>query len=116
MSNVTVIEASAGTAAGTDLMANNFYQLDGRARVVSRIGLSGSTAAAPGFVDLFYGSEKIGTFITTSSGAVAAPLDSKDMMPVRSNRALLPNEPLRVLVNTISTTNKMTLTLEIQEL
>lgn len=116
MANITFQEAAAATAAGTDLFANNFYQFDARPRVVSRIGVSGSTASANCAVDLYYGVEKIGTFFNTSGGAVAAPLDAKDLVPVRSNRALLPNEPLRVLVNTASTTNKLTVTLEIQEL
>lgn len=116
MANISFQESAAGTAANTDLFANNFFQFDARPRVVSRVGVSGSTAAAPGAIDMFYGTEKIGTFFTTSTGAVAFPLDAKDMMPVRTNRALLPNEPLRVLVNTISTTNKMSITLEIQEL
>lgn len=116
MANITFQESAAGTAANTDLFANNFYQFDARARVVSRIGVSGSSAAANAAVDLFYGTEKIGTFYNTTGGAVAAPLDAKDMMPVRTNRALLPYEPLRVLVNTASATNKLTITMEIQEL
>lgn len=115
MVNVTFQEAAAATAAGTDLFANNFFQFDARPRIVSRIGVSGSSAAANSAVDLFYGTEKIGTFYNTSGGAVAAPLDAKDMMPVRSNRAILPYEPVRVVVNTASATNKLTVTLEIQE-
>lgn len=116
MANITFQEAAAGTAANTDLFANNFYQFDARPRVVSRIGVSGSSAAANSAVDLFYGTEKIGTFYNTSGGAVAAPLDAKDLVPVRSNRAVLPFEPIRVLVNTPSATNKLTVTMEIQEL
>lgn len=115
MVNVTFQESAAATAAGTDLFANNFFQFDARPRIVSRIGVSGSTASANCAVDLFYGTEKIGTFFNTTGGAVAAPLDAKDMMPVRSNRAILPYEPVRVVVNTASTTNKLTITLEIQE-
>lgn len=115
MANITFQESAAATAAGTDLFANNFFQFDARPRIVSRIGVSGSSAAANASVDLFYGTEKIGTFFNTSGGAVAAPLDAKDMMPVRSNRAILPYEPVRVLVNTASATNKLTITLEIQE-
>lgn len=116
MVNVTFQETAAATAAGTDLFANNFFQFDTRARVVSRIGVSGSTASANSAVDLYYGTERIGTFFNSSGGAVAAPLDAKDMMPVRSNRAVLPYEPIRVVVNTASTTSKLTITLEIQEL
>lgn len=116
MANITFQESAAATAANTDLFANNFFQFDARPRVVSRIGVSGSSAAANAAVDLFYGTEKIGTFYNTSGGAVAAALDAKDMMPVRSNRAVLPFEPIRVLVNTASATNKLTVTLEIQEL
>lgn len=116
MANITFQESAAATAANTDLFSGNFFQFDARPRVVSRMGVSGSSAAANAAVDLYYGVEKIGTFYNTSGGAVAAPLDAKDMMPVRSNRALLPNEPLRVLVNTASATNKLTVTLEIQEM
>lgn len=115
MVNVTFQESAAATAAGTDLFSGNFFSIDARPRIVSRIGVSGSSAAANAAVDLFYGTEKIGTFYNTSGGAVAAPLDAKDMMPVRSNRAVLPLEPIRVVVNTASATNKLTITMEIQE-
>lgn len=116
MANVTFKEASAGTAAGTDLFANNFFQFDARPRVVSRIGVAGSSAVGNAAVDLFYGVEKIGTFYNTTSGANVIAVDAKDLVPVRSNRAVLPNEPIRVVVNTVSATNVLAVTLEIQEL
>lgn len=115
MANVTIKETSAATAAGTDLMANNFFQFDARARIVSRIGVVGSSAVGNAAVDLFYGTEKIATIYNTTSGANVIAVEAKDMMPIRSNRALFPHEPLRVIVNTASATNILAITLEIQE-
>lgn len=116
MANITIKETSAATAAGTDLMANNFFQFDARPRIVSRYGVVGSSAVGNAAVDIFYGTEKIATAYNTTSGANVLPVEAKDMMPLRSNRALLPHEPLRVVVNTASATNVLAITLEIQEI
>jgi hypothetical protein len=115
MANVTVQETAAATAVGTDLLANSFFQFDARPRVVSRAGLTGSSAAGNAAVDIFFGTEKIATLRNTTSGAVI-PVEAKDMMPIRTNRALLPFEPLRAIVAVASATTIMSLTLEIQEL
>lgn len=117
MANVGIKESAAASAAGTDLMTqgnNSFFQFDSRPRIVSRIGVTGSSAVINAAVDLFYGTEKIGTFYNTQSGA-AAVQEARDLKPVRSNRALMPHEPLRIIVNTPSAATALYVELEIQE-
>lgn len=112
----TVAEAAAAQAAGTNLMSGNRFQFDSRPRVVTQIGVTGSTNPGNASVDLFYGNTIIGTFSVTTSGANVLPLQAKDFIPVTSNQALLPNEPLNILTHTPSTTNAMQVTVVIQEL
>lgn len=116
MANLVVKESAAATAAGTDLMSGNFFQFSPFPRTVTRVGCVGSSAVGNAAVDIFFGTEKVGTFYNTTSGANVISLEAKDMLPLRSNKALLPNEPLRVIINTASATNVLAVTLEIQEL
>lgn len=115
MATVTIKEATVGSAAGTDLMSGTFFYLQSFPRTVTRIGVVGSSAVGNAAIDLYFGSEKIGTFYNTSSGVVV-PLEAKDLIPIRTNKAMAANEPLHVIVNTVSVTNVFVITLEIQEL
>lgn len=114
MVSVTFKESSAGSAVGTNLFSGNQFQGSTRFRKVNRIGVVGSSAAANAAVDLFYGSTKIGTFYNTTSGAVA-PLEAKDLVPVAGTMLCDPGELINVLINTVSVTTALTITLEIQE-
>lgn len=113
--NITVKEASAASAVGTNLMAGHRAQMVPRVRRVTRIGVVGSTNPGDGAVDLFYGSTYIGTFYNTSGGANLIPLDSKDMVPVRSNMAMEANEPLNILISDAGATNVLVVSAEVQE-
>jgi hypothetical protein len=118
MANVTVQEASAGTAVGTDifqLAGNTFFVTAPVGRVLRRIGVTGSTAAGNASIDLYIGTEKIGTYFNTTSGAVV-PVDAKDMMPVITHRGVLAGEAIRLIISKASTTNVLSVTLELQEI
>lgn len=101
-------------AAGSDLLANNFFQFDPRPRIVSRIGLTGSAVIGDAYVSLYYGTEKIGDFYPTTIGVVN-PLEARDFVPIRTNRALRPHEAIRLIVGKVSVTNPFRCVLEIQE-
>lgn len=116
MSNITVKEAAAASAVGTNLMAGNRMQTNPRPRFVRRIGVVGSAAVGDASVDLFYGNTFIGTFFNTSAGANLIPLDAKDMVPVSSNVGMEPNEPLNVLISDAGATNVLVVSLELVEL
>lgn len=115
MAVITVKEAAAASAVGTNLMAGHRMQIVPRYRRVSRIGVTGSAAAGDASVDLFYGDTYIGTFYNTTLGANILPLDGRDMMNVPSTWALSPNEPLNILISDAGATNILYVTLEIQE-
>lgn len=116
MSNITIKEAAAASAVGTNLMAGHRLQTAPRPRYVRRIGVVGSTAAGDASVDMFYGNVYIGTFFNTTPGANVIPLDAKDMVPVSANVGMEPNEPLHVLISKVSAANVLAVTLELVEL
>jgi len=116
MSNITIKEAAAASAVGTNLMAGHRLQTAPRPRFVRRIGVTGSAAAGDAAVDMFYGNVYIGTFYNTTLGANIIPLDAKDMVQVSSNVGMEPNEPLHILIAKVSTTNILAVTLELVEL
>jgi hypothetical protein len=115
MATITVVEsAAANVAAGSDLMANNFFQFDARPRIVSRIAVTGSAVLGDAYISLFYGTEKIGDYYPSTIGVVFG-LEARDYLPVRTNRALRPNEPIRLIVGKVSVTNGFKVVLEVQE-
>lgn len=115
MATITIKEAAAASAVGTNLMAGNRMQIVPRVRTVQRIGVVGSAAVGDASVDLFYGNTYIGTFFNTSAGANLIPLDAKDLVNVASNVGMEPNEPLNLLVSDAGATNVLVITLEILE-
>ena len=112
---VSIKEASAASAVGTNLMAGHRAQIIPKYRQVRRLGLVGSANPGDASVDLFYGDTYIGTFFNTTGGANVIPVDSKDMIRVPSNLALLPNEPLNLLISDAGATNILVCVMEIQE-
>jgi hypothetical protein len=115
MALITVKEAAAASAVGTNLMAGHRLQIAPRYRRVRRMGVVGSTNPGDGSVDLFYGDTFIGTFFNTSGGANLIPLDAKDMIKVPSNLAMLPFEPLNLLISDAGVSNIMVVTMEVEE-
>ncbi len=113
---ITLKEAAAASAVGTNLMAGHRAQMTPRYRRVTRLGIVGSTNPGDASVDLFYGSSYIGTFFNTTGGANLIPLDAKDMVPVPTNMIMEPNEPLNVLISDAGAGNIIVVTMEVQEL
>jgi hypothetical protein len=115
MATITVVEASAAaTAAGSDLMQGNIFQFDARPRIVSRIAVTGSAVLGDAYINLYYGTELIGQFYPTTIGVVFG-LEARDYLPVRTNRALLPHEPIKLIVGKVSVTNPFKVVMEVQE-
>jgi len=118
MTNFTVVETSAGTAVGTDLMTqagNNLIALDSRPRIVKRVGITGSAVLRDAYVDLYYGFKFIARLYPTTIG-VTNPLEARDMMPLVTGDALRGGELLRLIVGKVSVTNAFVIVLEIVEL
>ena len=94
-------EVSAATAAGTVLSEKAGLAVVNYARVLSRIAVTGSSAAGNAAVDLYIGQTFIGTFANTSTGV--APVEAKDYKPV--GWIANPSEPVIVKIKTASTSN-----------
>jgi len=118
MPNVTVRESAAGSAVGTDLLANappNIKRSPNYRRV-TKIAVTGSAAAGDAAVDLFYGASFIGRFYNTTLGANIIPLEARDLIKVESDLVMEPNEDLLVVISDAGTTNILSVTLNISDL
>jgi len=115
MPTITVKEDSAASAVGTNLLAGNRVQISPNFRRVKRLGFVGSAAIGDASVDLFYGSEYIGTFFNTTAGASKIPTNDTDMLLIADERLAVPGEPLNLLVSDAGATNIVVATLEIEE-
>jgi len=68
---VGMVSVAAATAVvGFDLFADEWFQQLSEDRDLTAIGLAGSAAALDTLVELFVGTEKIGEFYNTATGAV----------------------------------------------
>lgn len=116
MPTLIITEASAASAAGTNLMANNRFSVSNTYRKVVRIGVVGSSAVGNASIDVFYGATMIANNLkNTSGGANLTPLEAKDIVPLRSDYWCEPGEPLIVSINTPSASNALTVYLEVAE-
>lgn len=114
MPTITVKEDSAASAVGTNLMSGNRIQLAAAFRRVKRIGVVGSAAVGDASVDLFYGSEYMGTFFNTQAGANLIPTNDNDMLALQDETLNEPGEPLNLLISDAGATNVLAVTLEIE--
>lgn len=116
MPTVTIKEASAGTAVGTNLTSGHRVQTSPMYRRVKRIGVVGSAAIGDASIDLYYGSTYMGTLFNTHAGANLMPLSDSDMLFVDQNTMLKPNEALHLLISDAGGTNVLVVTMEIEEI
>lgn len=112
---ITVKEASAASVIGTNLMSGNRIQTAASFRKVNRIGVVGSAVPGDASVDLFYGSEYIGTFFNTTGGANLIPTSNVDMIEIPDEKFTEPGEPINLLISDVGATNVLAVTLEIDE-
>lgn len=113
MAFMTIVEASAASAVGTDLMDGERLQTSSLPRRVTQIGLGGSTAVGDWAIDLFYGSEFVGRFYNTTTDNA---IDDTDMLNIPGILVCAPNEPIHLFVHDPSNTNAGVIQLGIQEI
>jgi len=115
---VTVLEAAAGSAIGTDLLNNappNIKRSPNYRRV-EKLACVGSAAIGDAAVDLFYGGTFIGRFYNTTAGANIRPLEARDLVKVVSDLVMEPNEDLIVSIADAGGTNILSVTLVIADM
>lgn len=113
MAFLTIVEAAAASAVGTDLMDGERGQTSTLPRRVVSMGLGGSAAVGDWAVDLFYGNEFVGrVYNTTTDNAI----DDTDMLKIPGILVCGPNEPLHLFVHDPSNTNAGIIQLGIQEI
>jgi hypothetical protein len=113
MAFITVTEASAESAIGTDLMDGERLQTSALPRRVVQMGIGGSTAVGDCAVDLFYGSEFVArVYNTTTNNAIKG----EEMINIPGILVCAPNEPIHLFVHDAGHTNVMVVQLGIQEI
>jgi hypothetical protein len=113
--SATVLESSAASAVGTDLLDGKKIQSSRRPRAVRFIGLVGSTAVADAAIDLFYGDKYVGTFYNTTAGAAKVPLANQDLIPVGRGLMCPPGVDLHAFITDAGTGNVLALTVVADE-
>lgn len=116
MATITVLETSAASAVGTDLMKDNRLRTSPYWRKVRAIGVVGSAAIADCSVDLSYGGEFRGNFYNTTAGASKIPTALTDLVPVGGDMWCPPGTPIAVLISDAGATNVIAVTLVIDEM
>lgn len=113
MAFLTVREAAAASAVGTDLMDGQRLQTHPLPRRVMKLGLSGSTAIGDCAVDLFYGSEFIARIYNVSTNAA---LTGEQMYDNPGVLVCSPNEPIHAFIADVGVGSVMVLHLAIEEI
>lgn len=112
----TAKESTAGSAVGTDLLANTFISNAGTYRQIRKAALVGSAAVADSSVDLYIGGTFIARLFNTTAGANVLAVEAKDYISIESDFLAGPLEPIRALISKAGGTNVLVVSIDVAEL